>query len=117
MTYDSMKNQVPPGKEPRMVNCVVLKTRQPGLAAAPFQTELGARIFENVSQAGWLQWLAHSKMLINEHNLKLSEPEARNYLLRACEAWLFEGANAPPPGWVPAKDGFIPVLKRKPEAE
>ena len=114
MPYDSTKNQVPPDKEPRMVNCVVLKGQHAGMAAAPFQTPLGQRIFEEVSQEAWLQWLAHSKMLINEHNLKLSEPEAREYLLQACEAWLFKGQNAPPPGWVPSSGGFIPILKKKP---
>ena len=113
MTYDSMKDQVSPDKEPRMVDCVVLKGRHPGMAAAPFQTPLGQRIFDQVSQAAWLQWLAHSKMLINEHNLKLSEPDAREYLLKSCEAWLFEGQNAPPPGWVPSSGGFVPVLKKK----
>ena len=114
MTYNSMKNQVPPDKEPRMVDCVVLKSRQAGLTARPFQTDLGQRIYEEVSQLAWSQWLAHSKLLINEHNLKLSEPEARAYLLKACEAWLFEGKNAPPPGWVDSAPGFIPVLKKKP---
>ena len=112
MPYDSTKNQVPPDKEPRIINCVVLKDRLPGMVAPPFQTPLGQRIFQDVSQAAWLQWLAHSKMLINEHNLKLSEPEAREYLRQACEAWLFEGQQTPPPGWVPSSAGFIPVLKK-----
>ena len=111
MSHDSTKNQVPPAEEPRMVQCVVLGERLRGLPGAPFPTELGRRIFENVSQKAWLQWLEHSKLLINEHSLKLSDPAARQFLERACESWLFEGQQAPPSGWVPS-GGFIPVIQK-----
>ena len=111
MSHHNTSDQVPPAKEPRLVDCVVLQERLPGLPAAPFPTPLGQRIFDEVSQKAWNQWLEHSKRLINEHNLKLSEPAARAFLQQACEAWLFEGKQDPPEGWVP-EGGFIPIVKK-----
>jgi Fe-S cluster biosynthesis and repair protein YggX len=95
-----------------MVDCALLGQRLVGLPAAPFPTELGQRIFERISQKAWLQWLEHSKLLINEHNLNLSDPAAREFLQQACEAWMFAGRQAPPSGWEPKKSGFIPIVKK-----
>ena len=111
MSHDSTKDQVPPAEEPRMVHCAVLGERLEGLPAAPFATDLGQRIFEQISQKAWLQWLEHSKRLINEHNLNLADPEARQFLQKACESWLFEGKQEPPSGWVPP-GGFIPIIQK-----
>jgi len=111
MSHDSTKDQVPPAEEPRMVQCVVLGERLRGLPAAPFPTDLGRRIYENVSQKAWNQWLEHSKLLINEHGLNLADPAARQFLQNACESWLFEGKQAPPSGWV-ASGGFIPIVQK-----
>jgi Fe-S cluster biosynthesis and repair protein YggX len=112
MTHDNTSDQVPPAKEPRLVDCVVLHERLPGLPAPPFPTPLGQRIVASVSQQAWNQWLEHSKRLINEFNLKLSEPAARAFLQKACEAYLFEGKQEPPEGWEPQGDGFIPIVKK-----
>jgi len=37
----------------RMVKCVKFGKELPGLETPPFKGELGARIYENVSQQGW----------------------------------------------------------------
>ena len=116
MSHDSTKNQVPPEEEPRMVQCATLGERLQGLPGAPFPTELGQRIFERISQKAWLQWLEHSKLLINEHNLNLADPPAREFLQKACESWLFEGQQAPPSGWVASEGGLLQIVK-KPSGE
>ncbi len=51
------------------VQCVLLKREAPGLARAPYPGALGQRIFENVSQEAWGNWLRHQTMLINEYRL------------------------------------------------
>ena len=85
----------------RLVQCAKLRKQLPGLAAPPFPSELGKRIFESVSQDAWKDWIRHSQMVINEKALVLSDPSAREILMRECEAFLFGDGAAPPPGWVP----------------
>ena len=85
----------------RRVQCRKLGRELPGLSAPPFPTPLGARIFAEISQEAWNQWLQHSLMLINERGLRLSDPAARSAWMQECESFLFGGGAAPPPGWVP----------------
>jgi len=58
----------------RMVECVVLKRKAEGLESVPHPGELGQRIFENVSQEGWQQWLQRLAMIINENGLSTADP-------------------------------------------
>jgi len=60
----------------RMVNCVVLKREAEGLERPPHPGELGQRIYENVSQEGWKQWLERLTTIINENGLNTADPEA-----------------------------------------
>jgi Fe-S cluster biosynthesis and repair protein YggX len=58
----------------RIVNCVVLKREAEGLVKVPHPGSLGQRIYENVSEEGWKQWLERLTMIINENGLKFSIP-------------------------------------------
>src|SRR5262252_8294586 len=49
--------------------CVKLKKQLPGLDEPPFDTELGQKIYENVSQEAWRQWTEFCKMILNEYRL------------------------------------------------
>ena len=71
------------------------------MSAPPFPNDLGRRIHESISQEAWSQWIRHSQMVINEQSLVLSDPAARDILMRECEAFLFGAGGTPPPGWVP----------------
>lgn len=53
----------------RMVNCVVLGTESAGLERVLYPGQLGRRIFENVSEEGWNQWISRQTMIINENGL------------------------------------------------
>ena len=48
---------------PRMVDCVVLKQRAPGLERLPYPGELGNRIWKSVSKEGWQRWVAHQTIM------------------------------------------------------
>src|SRR5215831_19060340 len=65
---------------PRMVKCVKLGRELPGLNEPPFDTELGQKIYENVSAEAWKMWAEHSKMLLNEYRLQPWKPEAQQFL-------------------------------------
>ena len=85
----------------RTVNCVLLGEEKPGLDRPPYPGELGQRIFENVSQEGWQQWLAHQTMLINEYRLVPIEPKDRAFLEAEMEKFFFTGGASKPAEFVP----------------
>jgi Fe-S cluster biosynthesis and repair protein YggX len=86
-----------------LVQCVVLKREAEGLARVPYPGELGRRIYENVSQEAWAQWLKHQTMLINEYRLTPIEPKARKFLEGEMEKFFFGTGSAAPEGYQPPK--------------
>lgn len=90
--------------EPRMVFCALLKKQAPGLRAAPYPGALGQRIFNEISQEAWGQWVKHMTMLINENRLTPIEPKARAFLAAEMEKFLFAGGSAKPEGYKGAAD-------------
>ena len=82
---------------PRQVHCVKLQRDLPGLSEPPFDGHpLGQRIYENVSQEAWKQWVEHMKMLMNEYRLNLGNPEAQEFVLGQMEKYFFgEGSDLP----------------------
>lgn len=87
----------------RMVKCVKLHKELPGLDEAPWMGELGQRIYDNVSQEAWNQWLNMLRMLINEYRLVPSTKEAQEFIAKQMEAFFFGEGSAHPPGYVPVK--------------
>ena len=78
------------------VFCAKLKKEAPSLPAPPYPGKIGQRIFENISEEAWNQWLTHQTMLINEYRLSLVDAKARTFLSEEMEKFLFcEGSNAP----------------------
>ena len=98
-------SEPPTQQPPRRVRCAKLGRDLPGLAQPPFATDLGRRIYAEISQEAWGLWLQQSKMLINEYRLNLSTEEARKFLMAQCEAFLFGPGAAPPPEYEPPKAG------------
>jgi len=88
----------------RLIHCVKLKKQAEGLATPPFPGDVGKRIFEQISQEAWQQWMKHQTMLINEYRLSVSDPNARTFLMQEMQKFLFsEGDAIPPSGYVPLK--------------
>lgn len=86
----------------RMVKCAKLGEELPGLEYPPLKGELGRRIYENISQQAWREWVSHSTMIINEFRLNPAEPEAQRILKEQMEKFFFEDSGAaPPPDYVP----------------
>ena len=81
----------------RTVNCVLLRIPADGLDYVPYPGELGKRVYENVSQQAWQQWLVHQTMLINENRLSPIEPKARKFLEGEMEKFFFGGGSDKPP--------------------
>ncbi len=84
----------------RTVKCAKLKQKLPGLKYPPLRGTLGQRIYNEISEEAWRNWVSHSTMVINEYRLNPAEPEAQKILQQQLEAFLF-GDAAPPAGFTP----------------
>ena len=73
----------------RMVECVVLKREAEGLNEPPHPGEIGKRIYENVSQEGWTEWLQRLQMIINENQLNSADPRSIEVIEQHMLGFLF----------------------------
>lgn len=87
----------------RIVDCVVLKKRAPGLDRLTYPGELGQRIWKQVSKEGWQRWVSHQTMLINEYRLVPIEPKARKFLEGEMEKFFFGDGASKIEGYVEPK--------------
>jgi len=88
----------------RTVHCVVLKQDAEGLEYVPYPGDLGQRIYASVSKEGWLRWLKHQTMLINEYRLSPIEPKARKFLVAEMEKFFFGTGSEKPKEFVPESE-------------
>ena len=88
-----------------MVNCAKLKESLPGMPYKPFSDALGQRIYDNISDVAWKQWIEHSKKIVNELRLDLTLKNTHETLKEQCEAFLFgDGSGVMSmPDYVPEK--------------
>jgi Fe-S cluster biosynthesis and repair protein YggX len=106
----------------RMVMCAKLKQRLPGLDRPPFTSELGQRIYDNISAQAWELWKRQAVMLVNHYGLIGVDPDARKWLNEQMEAFLFEDEEQMPEGWAPEDQGGAgakgaPAAKGAPSAK
>jgi Fe-S cluster biosynthesis and repair protein YggX len=92
----------------RMVQCVVLKSLSEGLERPPHPGEIGIRIYENVSKAGWGQWIERLTMIINENGLSTADPASIALIEEHMKGFFFGEGNF---GAMPA--GFVPPRAKK----
>lgn len=88
----------------RIVHCQKLDKEAEGLEYAPYPGELGQRIYEHISDEAWQMWLKHQTMLINEYRLSMIDPEARAFLTKEMEKFLFGEGSAKPMGFISPED-------------
>lgn len=55
----------------------------------PFQTDLGQRIFREICGPCWGEWLMTQRQLINHYGLNVREAQAKEFLFRNMEQFLF----------------------------
>ena len=92
----------------RIVHCAVLKREAEGLERPPHPGALGQRIFENVSQEGWKQWLQRLATIINENKLSTADLESIKIIEQHMLGFLFGEGEL---GGLPA--GFRPPGSKK----
>lgn len=85
----------------RMIKCRKLGRELPGLDEPPFDTELGQRIYNEISREAWEMWPPHQMVLINHYGLALHDPAARQFLREQMEDFFFGEDAQMPEGWTP----------------
>lgn len=85
----------------RMIYCVKLNKNAPGLEFQPYPGELGKKIYEQISKEAWQLWLNHQTMLINEYRLNMLDAQAREFLTKEMEKFLFGTGSTVPEGHKP----------------
>ena len=63
---------------------------RPALERAPFPGVIGRRIAAEICQQCWALWLKQQTMLINHYGLNVMDPQARTFLTRNMQAFLFK---------------------------
>ena len=87
----------------RKVSCVKFQMEMPGLDEPPFDSELGRRIYESVSEEAWKMWGEHCKMILNEYRLNPANRQDQEILVKHLEDFFFGQGAALPPGYVPPR--------------
>lgn len=85
----------------RLVKCIKLGQMLPGLKNPPTPTELGTKVYENVSQEAWNEFVEHFKMVINEYRLDLTSPMADQVFEQKMDEYFFGDTVTMPEGYVP----------------
>jgi len=69
------------------------KTRA-GFERPPFPGVIGAQVVAGICQTCWGDWLKQQTMLINHYGLNVMDPQARQFLTRNMQAFLFKSGTS-----------------------
>ena len=87
-----------------MVMCRKLGRELPGLKRAPYRNELGRRLYEEVSQEAWEQWLKDSVRFINTYRVDLASAEGQKFMMKQCAIYFgYEEGDLATTAWTPPK--------------
>ena len=75
------------------VTCARCGKVKEGFDRAPFPGAMGARILEGTCRDCWGDWLKQQTMLINHYGLNVMDAQARQFLTRNMEAFLFKAGQ------------------------
>jgi Fe-S cluster biosynthesis and repair protein YggX len=76
-----------------VVTCARCGKAGEGFERAPFPGAIGVRILESTCRSCWGDWLKQQTMLINHYGLNVMDPQARQFLTRNLEAFLFKSGQ------------------------
>ena len=75
------------------VTCSRCGQTREGFEKPPFPGAMGARVVDGICKDCWAQWLKQQTMLINHYGLNLMDPQARQFLTRNMEGFLFKAGQ------------------------
>ena len=69
--------------------------------SAPFDSDFGQKIYNQVSKKAWSEWIERQKMLLNEYRLQPWTREAQEFLVEQMQEYFFGEGSALPKEYVP----------------
>jgi Fe-S cluster biosynthesis and repair protein YggX len=75
------------------VTCTRCGQSREGFEKAPFPGAMGQRVIAEICRECWGQWLKQQTMLINHYGLNVMDPQARAFLTRNLDAFLFKSGR------------------------
>ena len=75
------------------IACARCGKSKEGFDRAPFPGAVGTRIISSTCSDCWGDWLKQQTMLINHYGLDVMDPQARQFLTRNMEAFLFKSGE------------------------
>jgi Fe-S cluster biosynthesis and repair protein YggX len=75
------------------IKCLRCGELKAGFDRPPFPGAIGARVLEGTCPSCWQLWLKQQTMLINHYGLNVMDPQARQFLTRNMEAFLFKAGQ------------------------
>jgi Fe-S cluster biosynthesis and repair protein YggX len=76
------------------VTCTRCGQTRDGMAFQPFQNELGKRAYQSICGTCWAEWLKMQQQLINHYGLNVQDRQAKDFLFRQMEQFLFAGGGS-----------------------
>jgi Fe-S cluster biosynthesis and repair protein YggX len=76
------------------VSCSRCGQTRDQIAYRPFQNDLGLKVFQQICGVCWGEWLKTQQQLINHYGLNVRAPDAKEFLFKQMEEFLFAGGQA-----------------------
>lgn len=83
----------------RIIQCKKYDKPLEGLTKAPYPGDLGQKLYDEISQQAWSDWLKRQTMFINEYRLTMTEKKDRDFLRAEMQKFLFEKQDNKPEGF------------------
>lgn len=72
------------------ITCARCGNTRAGFEKPPFPGSIGAKVVEQICQNCWGDWVKQQTMLINHYGLNVMDPQARAFLTKNMQAFLFK---------------------------
>ena len=71
------------------VSCTRCGNARDQMPFRPFQNDIGLRVFEQICNVCWAEWIKTQQQLINHYGLNLREAKSKEFLFKQMEQFLF----------------------------
>ena len=78
------------------VRCARCHETRDQMSFRPFPNDIGLKVFEQICNVCWQEWLTTQKQIINHYSLDPREPKSREFLYTQMDAFLFGGPKGLP---------------------
>ncbi|TFG51727.1 MAG: oxidative damage protection protein [Gemmatimonadales bacterium] len=75
------------------ISCTRCGKEGPRMPFRPFQNDLGLRVFEQICNGCWSEWLKLQQQLINHYGMNVRDQQAKEFLYSQLEGFLFKAGE------------------------